>query len=124
MAEIAVQACNAIHRIQRQISWPPQSASRHLIKRKSRGHLPPNATLADYNGIIHALVSDPNAVVYAYWHGTTMYVAVVGLSQAETWLVMFDLSGVMESAFVVERPQHYLNRPVFQRLGSLQEVAG
>jgi hypothetical protein len=38
------------------------------------------------------------------------------------WLVMFTMDGVMESAYVVERPEHYLSHPAFEYIGSLSEV--
>jgi hypothetical protein len=35
---------------------------------------------------------------------------------------MFAMDGVMESAYVVERPEHYLSHPAFAYIGSLSEV--
>jgi hypothetical protein len=32
------------------------------------------------------------------------------------------MDGVMESAYVVERPEHYLGHPAFECIGSLSEV--
>jgi hypothetical protein len=35
---------------------------------------------------------------------------------------MFTLDGVMESAYIVEHPDHYLSKPGFELLGPLSEV--
>jgi hypothetical protein len=49
-------------------------------------------------------------------------VAVVAVVEQRHWLGIFAMDGVMESAYVVERPEHYLSHPVFERIGSLSEV--
>ncbi|MDE0143713.1 MAG: hypothetical protein OXI80_14355 [Caldilineaceae bacterium] len=49
-------------------------------------------------------------------------VAVAGSIQGQTWLVMFDLDGVLESAYIVDRPDLYLGKPVFERVGALEEI--
>jgi hypothetical protein len=40
----------------------------------------------------------------------------------EKALIMFNSDGIIESAFVIERPQQYLNKPVFERIGLMNEV--
>ena len=35
---------------------------------------------------------------------------------------MFSYDGVLESAFVIERPEHYLSKPGFELIGLLGEV--
>ena len=47
---------------------------------------------------------------------------VVATVDTRQWLVMFTYDGVMESAFVVERPERYLSKPGFEWIGSLNEV--
>ena len=37
-------------------------------------------------------------------------------------MVMFSEKGIIESAFVIKRPEHYLNKPGFEWLGLLGEV--
>ena len=49
-------------------------------------------------------------------------VAVVAINQRQTWLIMFALDGILESAYVVERPKLYLSNLAFDRLGTLEEV--
>jgi hypothetical protein len=116
----------AIQIVQSQLIWKPDSAERHLRKRISRGHLPVTATLADYEGVIQAIVHQPTAQVYLYWHsssaGLVAYVTLVGAVDDKRWLVMFDLAGTLESAYVVERPQYYLTEPEFEQIGELGEI--
>ena len=116
------QAAEAVRLVQRQICWKPGSAERHLWKRKRRGHLPLDATLADYERIIRSAVRSQAAIVYLYGHDNASYVAVAASIQRQTWLIMFDLDGVLESAYTVERPGLYLRKSVFNRVGALAEV--
>ncbi len=60
--------------------------------------------------------------MYRYWYDRAPYVAVVALIHDQHWLVMFAYDGMLESAFVVERPERYLSKPGFERIGSLGEV--
>ena len=116
------QAAEAVRLVQRQICWKPGSAERHLWKRKRRGHLSLDATLADYERIIRSAVRSQAAIVYSYGHDNASYVAVAASIQEQTWLIMFDLDGVLESAYIVERPGLYLRKSVFNRVGALAEV--
>lgn len=120
--ELRQQIAVAIQRVRSKIRWRPGSAEVHLLKRRLRGHLPPEATVEDYERIIHSVVNDEDATVYVYWHSGTPYVAVVAVIQNRHWLVMFALDSIMESAFVVENPDSYLNRPEFEKLGLAGEV--
>ncbi len=119
---IRTQAAEAVRLVQRRIRWKPGSAGRHLQKRRRRGHLALDATLAEYEQTIHSAVTDQAAVVYLYAHNDVTYVAVAASIQRQTWLVMFDLGGVLESAYIVERPDLYLRKSVFDRLGVLEEI--
>ena len=90
---------------------------------KLRGHLPSDATLEDYDCYYPYDPERGGAQVYVYWHGEAPYVAIVAVVQRSSWLVMFDLDGMSESAFVVERPDRYLSNSAFQRLGLVNEGA-
>ncbi len=122
MADLQSQIRNAIQRIQTQIKWRAGSETGHLLKRKVRNHLPLNATLADYERIIKAVVTDRKARVFVYWHGQKCDPTIVSTIEEQQWLVMFDLDGVLETAYIVERPDRYLNRSVFESVGTLDEV--
>jgi hypothetical protein len=117
-----IQAAEAIRAVQQRVMWKPGSAAAHLAKRKRRGHLPKEATVLDYEQIIRGVVSERRATVYVYTHEDVPYIAVVARVQTQDWLVMFGLNGLLESAYVLERPELYLTKPVFQRLGTVEEV--
>ncbi len=112
----------AIRRVRQQIIWPAGSADRHLEKRKLRGHLPTTATIADYEQIIQVILQDASAQVFRYWYNRTAYIALVATMEQHTWLVMFSSDGILESAFVLDRPERYLNKPGFEWVGQLGEV--
>ena len=90
MDALRSEALHAIQQVRAEIRWRSGSLTRHLQKRKMRGHLPQHATAA--------------------------------VIETQTWLVMFDRGGWMESAFVVESPQHYLSKSAFEPIGSLTEI--
>ena len=119
---LRVQIANAIRSVRSQVRWKPGSAVRHLLKRKLRGHLPSGATLDDYERTIWTVLRNLQAQVYLYRYGDALYVAVVAVVEQRHWLVMFAMDGVMESAYVVERPEYDLSHPAFECLGSLSEV--
>ncbi len=116
------KVADAIHLVQNRIRWKPGSAANHLGKRKRRGHLSPEATLTDYERIIRSVVGDVNATVYLYVYNSAAYVAVVSIIQRRTWLALFALDGLLESAYIVERPDLYLSNPAFEKMGTLDEV--
>jgi hypothetical protein len=122
MEHLRVQIVNAVHSVRSQVRWKPGSAVRHLLKRKLRGHLPSGATLDDYERMVWTVLQDSQAQVYLYRYGDIPYAAVVAVVEQRHWLVMFTVDGVMESAYVVERPEHYLSHPAFACIGSLSEV--
>lgn len=120
--DLRTQIVSAIQSVRSQVRWKPGSAARHLVKRKLRGHLPPDATLDDYERVILTILQDERAQVYIYWHSRVAYVTVIAAVQNRHWLVMFSLDGWMESAYAIERPGRYLSKPVFELIGSLNEV--
>jgi hypothetical protein len=122
METLHSQLVNAIQSVQTQIRWKPGSAVRHLLKRKLRGHLPPEAGLEDYEYIIQAVLTDSQAQVYVYYHNDVPYGVVVAVVQSRHWLVMFTLDEVIESAYVIEHPVPYLSKSVFKLIGFLSEV--
>ena len=120
--DFRIQIASAIESVRSEVRWRPGSAARHLLKRKLRGHLPDDATLEDYERVILTILEDVHAQVYTYWHGEVAYVTVGTVFQERHWLVMFSLDGWMESAYVVENPDRYLSKSVFELIGSLNEV--
>ena len=61
-------------------------------------------------------------MVYRYWYNSVPYVTLTAEIQSKQWLVMFSYDGIMESCFVVERPERYLSNPGFEWIGKLVEV--
>jgi hypothetical protein len=116
------QILEAIKTVRAQVRWKPNSAARHLRKRKLRGHLPPTATPEDYEHIILTVLQDKSGQVYRYWYNHVPYVTVVATVHTQQWLVMFAYDGMLESAFVVKRPKRYLSKPGFEWIGLLSEV--
>jgi len=112
----------AIQLVRNGIQWKPGSAERHLRKRKNRKHLLQSATVADYEKIIQQIVGDGEAKVYIFWYSGVPYVTIVTLLQDKTWLAMFNLNGLMETAFFVKRPHNYLNDPDYKYISLLREV--
>ena len=55
-----------IQKVLAEIRWKPGSAARHLLKRKLRGHLPAETTLADYEQTIRRVLTTSEATVYLY----------------------------------------------------------
>jgi hypothetical protein len=113
---------DAIRLAQNQISWKPGKADAHLAKRIRLGHLPQNATLADYESLIATLLNTPNANVYAYRFGEIIYPSLVSPVDQTVWLAMITINGVMETAFPPDSPDQYLSQPSFTYIGSLGEL--
>lgn len=112
----------AIRRLRDHVQWKPGKDYQHLIKRIALRHLPPGATVAEYNMLIRRVVQSPAAEVFVYrWHETD-YPTVVDVVDGIRWLVMCSLDGVMETAFPPEDAETYLADTHFTRLGTLKEL--
>lgn len=117
-----IQIIEAIEAIGGNIRWKCSSAEGHLQKRIARNHLPESATLEDYEQAIRSVVQDKSAQLFRYWYNGKPYITLVAAVQSRQWLVMFSYDGVMETAFIIERPKQYLNKPGFEEIGFLSEV--
>jgi hypothetical protein len=84
--------------------------------------LPPDTTVEEYQAIIATILRDPQADVFVYSWGDIPYPTVVSEYSGSRWLVMFSLSGVMETAFPPDDPEGYLSDPRFRRLGTLRKL--
>ncbi|CBN57654.1 MULTISPECIES: hypothetical protein [Kamptonema] len=112
----------AIARVREQIIWKPGKATRHLSKRISRGHLPDDTTLEQYNTIITFVANNSNTNVYIYVYGETIYPTLVANVENIIWLVMIGLDGVLETAFPPRNPEGHLAKSEFVYLGSVKEL--
>jgi len=122
MNELWTRVANAVRRVQSGVRWKPGKDVQHLRRRIDLGHLAHGATVDEYQAIIAAILSDPLADVFIYSWGDTLYPTVVAEYGERHWLVMFSLSGVMETAFPPDDPGEYLSDPRFQRLSTLREL--
>jgi hypothetical protein len=115
------QIVAAIRTVQAHVWWKPGSLDRHLNTRKKRNHLPPKATAADYEAIVQGVLTEDANIVYLFHMNGVDYVTIVEPTE-RPWLVMFDLNGLMETAFIVENPQSYLNKREFSQVDTVQRV--
>lgn len=114
---------HALQQVQEQIRWKPGKAHEHLNKRRNRGHLLPQTTLTEYEAIIQAVVQHPHAFVYVYRYGILDYPSIVAPYQEQTWLVMFGLDGIMETAFPPDQPDTYfVADPRYTAIGYVKEL--
>ena len=94
----------------------------HLEKRKALGHLSPGTTLAEYTGLIKALIRQDEHQVYLYQVGSERYYAVRGIVRETEWLLIFSKRGVVETAFPPDSMDDYLGRRGFIFMGTISEV--
>lgn len=120
--EVSEQASAAIKAVRKDIQWKTGKDIQHLEKRKALGHLPQEASVSDYNGIIGYLVRRDEHRIYLYTFGSNRYFAVRGVWQDVEWLALFDGTGVMETAFPPSDIEKYLELRGFVELGTISEV--
>jgi hypothetical protein len=122
MNQLETRVANAIRLVQSGMRWKPGKDIQHLRRRIDLGHLPHGATVDEYQAIIAAVINGPLADVFVYSWDDMLYPTVVAEYGERYWLVMFSLSGVMETAFPPDDPEDYLSDPRFRRLGALREL--
>lgn len=122
MSDFASLAAEAIGLVRERIRWKPGKDIEHLRKRIRFGHLQEGTTVADYEAIITAVVTDPDADVFVFVFDSEAYPTVVASVAGERWLAMFNLEGIMETAFPPDDADEYLADPQFVRLGTVEDV--
>lgn len=120
--ELPRQVVTAIRLVQERIRWKAGKDVAHLATRIEYGHLSRSATLAEYETIITSIVQSETAEVYIYRWKQDVYPTIVQNHGRHRWLVMFNLAGIMETAFPPTDPDEYLADPRFQRMGTIQEL--
>ena len=120
--DIQQQIASAIRALRAAIRWKPGKGEQHLAKRKRRGHLSSDATLAYYHGIIAAILDNDSSRVYRYDFAEGVYGVVRGTSGTQEWVVIFGIDGIMETAFPPKEPDEYVSRRKFELLGVIEEV--
>lgn len=116
------QIAQTVLSLKQEVRWKPGSAERHLRKRQKRKHLPETATQDDYDALIRRVINDRDAEVRLYWHENIPYIPITGFIDENVWLVMFSMKGIMETAFIVRHPGHYMKGPEYEYIGYLHEV--
>jgi hypothetical protein len=94
----------------------------HLTKRIRLEHLSPEATLADYETTIAAILNDNDAKVYLFVYNDIPYPTLVTTIQDRVWLAMIGIDSTMETAFPPDDPETYLADPAYTYLGQLEEL--
>jgi len=121
--DFRAQVANAIRQVQSGVRWKPGKGQQHLAKRIRQGHLPSATTLAEYEAIILAIVSHPDAFVFVYQYGSTEYPTLVAPYEGRTWLVMFSMDGIIETAFPPDMPDTYFSAdPRYVPIGPAKEI--
>ena len=114
-------ASTALRALQTQIRWKAGKDLQHLAKRQALGHLPATASVETYNAFIHSLATGSGAV-YRYSFRGTDYFAIRGTIHGLAWLVIFDQSGLVETAFPPDDIDRYLAKRGFQYLATREEI--
>lgn len=113
---------DALVQLRTKITWKPGKDIEHVRTRIQYGHLPAGATLADYEKIIMTIIQDGKSRVFVFRWRQDLYPTAVSVFQGQTWLVMFSLGGVMETAFPPEDAKQYLSDRRFEYLGTTEEL--
>ena len=112
----------AIRKVRARVQWKPGKDIAHLQKRQAMGHLPRHATLSEYDAVIQAVIASPEARVFAYRVGETLYVAVRGDVGGLAWLAIFSRDGIIETAFPPGDIEAHLGQAGFTEIGTIAEV--
>ena len=112
----------AILKAQKNIRWKPKKAEPHLKKRIRLGHLPENSTIATYEAIIHQILINPKAKVYAYRDQSLLYPSITSTIDSRIWLVILGIDSILETAFPPNNPKTYLANRSFIYLGTLEDL--
>jgi hypothetical protein len=114
----------AIESLRSKIQWKKGKNVAHLNKRIKLNHLPVSASLSDYEMLISDLARNEENVLYVYEFANKVYYGVRGFikGQENEWLVIFGVSGIVETAFPPENMDEYLESRGFVLIGRIVEV--
>ena len=104
------------------MQWKPGKDFIHLDKRRKLKHLPQDASISDYEELIHEIVRNRQNILYLYEFGRTHYYAARGVADDTDWIVLFGAGGLMETAFPPENIDDYIARRGFIFLDYIAEV--
>ena len=119
---MVTRAAKALLALRSRVRWKPGKDLQHLEKRKLLGHLPPAATIEQYDDLIAGVARDGNAFVYDYLFGVKEYFAVAGVVDGVDWLVIFAPDGLMETAFPPDDLDWYLADQRMVTVGRVRNI--
>ncbi len=122
MDDLRLAVAEAIRKVRIKVQWKLGKDAIHVQKRQAMGHLPVGASLTDYNALIQSAVYDVNGQVFIYRLSEQPYVAVRSNVPGCPWLIIFGLTGIMETAFPPNDIDDYLAQPGFTEIGTVQEL--
>jgi len=120
--ELRSLAVAAAQMVRQRVRWKQGKDGEHLEKRISRGHLPPDATIDEYNQLIQRILQEAESNVYHYRFGRTDYFAVTSEIDGTSWLVLISAKGIMETAFPPDDMDDYIVQSKYVFLGKLKEL--
>ncbi len=110
---------NSLQAIRKGVQWKTGKDIVQVEKRQRLSHIPPSASLLDYDTIISDLVKNDQNILYLYEFIGNHYYAVRGFVQETEWLVIFGAGGIMETAFPPENMGDYLQNRGFVLIADL-----
>jgi hypothetical protein len=119
--DLRQSVAKAIQAVRAKIHWKPQKDLQHLKRRIDFEHLPPDSTITDYESIISQVLHSETASVQVFRRNDDVYPTITAEYRGKVWLVMFGLSGIMETAFPPDDPEMYLADKRFEYLGEISE---
>ncbi len=94
------------------------SITRHLQRRKQRGHLSGNSTETDLIKIGVEILKTPSSIVYEYIPANDIYFVVY-----KNWALFFDENGVWDTVFPPDNPELYFDSSKgYKLIGTLGEL--
>lgn len=101
--------------------WKPGSECYHYEKRKSRGHIPKDWEIKDYNKHIMNIMNNIENEVHLYY--LKDFEQDYFVFDDGKWIVIIGANGVMESAFLSKNSKNYLlPEKGYTYLGKVKEV--
>ena len=66
-------------------------------------------------------MTNTEAVIYVFKYNEAFYPTVAASYKGQTWLAMFSMNGVLETAFPPDEPDIYFSDPLFHFMGPISE---
>jgi hypothetical protein len=104
------------------LSWKPGKEEYHLMKRKTRKHIPNDWELKDYKALIMNILNDIENDIYIYIRESFEQSYFV-FCDGNAWIVIIGEDGIMETAMIADNYESYLHPSKgYKYLGQIKEV--